>query len=84
MITVVCAKTRILLVFPTESKQAPVRIIQFILTTLYNEQNPCKLVIVDEYGALENSRDFTNLIVEEFKTFMETTGGDAYWINGKN
>ena len=37
IITVVCAKTRMLWVFPTASKRAPVRIIRFTLTTLINE-----------------------------------------------
>ena len=34
MITVVCSNTRMLWVFPTASKWAPVRIIRFILKTL--------------------------------------------------
>ena len=33
MINVVCENTRIILVFPTASKQSSVRIISFILTT---------------------------------------------------
>ena len=84
MITVVCAKTRIIWVFPTASKRTPVRIIRFILTTLVNEQHPCKRVRVDEDSALEKSIDVKNLRIEEFKISMETTGGDASWINGKN
>ena len=34
--TVVCAETRIIWVFPTSSKQSPVRIICFIIKTLNN------------------------------------------------
>ena len=71
-------------VFPTSSKQSPFRIIRFILKTLNNEQHPCKRVRVDEYGALEISTDFTNLLVEESKISMEITGGNASWINGNN
>ena len=41
-------------------------------------------MIVDEDSALENSTDDTNLLIEEFKISMETTGGDASWINGNN
>ena len=52
ILKVVCAKTRILWVFPTASKIDPVCIIRFILTTLLNEQHPCKRVIVDEDGSL--------------------------------
>ena len=48
ILTVVCAKTRMIWVFPTSSKIAPVRIIHFILTTLINEQHLCKRARVDE------------------------------------
>ena len=40
MLTVVCAKTIMLWVSPNAFKRVPVRIIQFILTTLMNEQKP--------------------------------------------
>ena len=36
------------------------------------------------YGALENSTDVTNLIVDDFNTSMETNGGDASWLNRNN
>ena len=60
ILTVVCAKTIILLVFHTASKLSLVRIIPFILITLNNEQHPCKRIRVDEDGALEKSTDVTN------------------------
>ena len=41
-------------------------------------------MIVDEYGASENSTYVTNLIVYDFNIYMETTGGDVSWINKKN
>ena len=47
MKTVVCAKTIMICLLPTASKQSPVCIIHFIITTLNNEQHPCKRVIVD-------------------------------------
>ena len=84
ILTLVCENTRMLRVFPTASKRAHVSIIRFILTTLIKKQHPCKLVRVDEDSALENSTDVTNLLVDEFKISMETTGGDVSWINGKN
>ena len=34
-------------------------------------------MIVDKDGALENSAYGTNLIVDDFSTAIETTGGDA-------
>ena len=84
MITAVYAKTRMLWVFTNASKIEPVRIVRFTLTTLNNEQHPCKHVRVDENGVLENSTDVTNSIIEESKISMETTGGDASRINGHN
>ena len=62
--TTVCEKTRMLWVFPTASKRAHVRIIRFVLTTLNHEKQPCKWIRVDEDGALANSTDVTNLLVE--------------------
>ena len=82
--TVVYANTRMLCVFPTAFKIAPVRIIRFILTTLMNEQHPCKRVRVDKDIALTNSTDVTNLLIDEFKTSMENTGGYASWLKRKN
>ena len=48
MLTVVCEMTRMLWVFATAPKRAPVRIIRLILTALMNEQLPWKCVRVDE------------------------------------
>ena len=84
MLTVACENNLMLWVLSTAPKISPVRIILFVLKTLTNEQHPCKLVRVDEDIALENSTDVTNLLVDEFKTSMENTGGDVSWINGKN
>ena len=77
MLTTVCASIIILWLFPTESKISPVCIIRFILTTLNNAQHICKLVRVDNNGALENSTDVTNLLVDYFSIRMETNGGDT-------
>ena len=41
-------------------------------------------MIVDEDGALTNSTNVTNLLVDHFNISMETTGGDELWINEKN
>ena len=53
-------------VFHNESKKSPLRIICFILTKMKNEQYTCKNVRVDEDGALKNSTDVTNLLVDYF------------------
>ena len=41
-------------------------------------------MIFAEDGALEKSTDVTNLLVDDFRISMETTGGDASWINVNN
>ena len=71
-------------VLPTAYKIAPIRIIRFNLTALTNEQHALKRVRVDEDSALEKSTYVTNLLVDSLKISMETTGGDAYWLNGNN
>ena len=63
MLIVVSSKTIMLWVFPTVSKRAFALIIRFIITTLINEQHPCKRVRVDKDIELKNSTDVTNLIV---------------------
>ena len=64
ILTVVCANTIMMWLFPTAFKRAPVCIMSFILTILNNEQHPFKRVIVDEYSALEKSTYVTNLLIE--------------------
>ena len=48
ILSVICENTIMLWEFLTASKRAPVHTIRFILTTLENEQRPCKFVRVDE------------------------------------
>ena len=66
MLTALCEITRILLVFTTEYKRSPFRIISFIQTPFSNYQPPYKHLIFDEYSALEKSPDNTNLLVDDF------------------
>ena len=84
MLTVVCENTIMLWVLTTAPKRSPPIIILFILTTLKNEQHPYKRVRVYEDGALTNSSDVKNLLMEELKISMENTGGDASWLNRNN
>ena len=84
MLTVVCANTIVLWLFPNSSKWAPFCIIHFILTTLKNEQHLCKQVIVEKYGTLAKSIDVTNLNVYYFSISMKTTCGDTSWLNVNN
>ena len=84
MLTVLYEKTRILWILPIVSKQPPVRIICFIITTQKNENHPCRHVRVDNDDALEKSADVTTILVEEFSIAMLTTSGDASQLNGNN
>ena len=66
MLTALCEINRMLLVFTTEYKRSPFRIICFIQTPFNNYQPPYKHLIFDEYSALEKSPDNTNLLVDDF------------------
>ena len=77
MLTIVYANNIMLYILYAPSKRSPIRIIRFVLKISNNEQHPYKCVIVDEDGTLENSIDVTNLLVDEIKMFMKTSGGDA-------
>ena len=63
ILTVICEKTIMLWSFPTESKLSPVCTIHSIITTLNNEQCPCKCIRFYECVALEKSTYVTNLLV---------------------
>ena len=77
MITVVFSKTIILLLFPTEYKINPFRVVLFDLTKLKGEKHPCIRVRFYEYSSLENSTYVTNLLVDEFSIAIETTYVDS-------
>ena len=81
---VVCTNNRMIWIFTTLYKRAHLRTILFIRTTLKNKHHPCKRVIFDEDGALSKSTDVTNLLVDDFSIYMETTGDGASWLNGNN
>ena len=84
MLTVLCTKTIPLWVLPNSPKRTTVCIMRFIITELTNEQHPCKRVRFDEDGAWEKSIDFTNLILDDFNIYMETTRRDESWLNINN
>ena len=39
---------------------------------------------VDKNGALETSKDITNILVDELRIYTENTGGEASCLNRKN
>ena len=63
IITVVCAKARLLWILPTASNKAPIRTIRFILTALNNEQRPWKRMRVDEDRSQENQHMLLTLLL---------------------
>ena len=66
MITLVCVKTTTVCIIHTASKQSPIGIILFMLTTLNNENHTCRREVVGGGGALEKLLDVSNLISDKF------------------
>ena len=75
MITVVCENTRIVWLFPTESKISPVCLIIFILTTIYNGQHPYKrqTQLISQTYLLMYSKYPCKILVEIHIGSMERT-----------
>ena len=84
MLAVVRVKTRILWVFHTAYKRAPVIIIRFVLIPSNIEKHPWRCMRVDKDGALSKSTDVTNLLVDDFSISIKTSGGGVAWLNKKN
>ena len=79
----ICSATSYPFGFPSRRKRKPLDILKFLVTILSNQDNKFALIRVDEYGALEKSSDFMN-IFHNMNIIVQTTGGDAYFINGKS
>eukprot|EP00957_Ditylum_brightwellii_P125475 9564392-Ditylum_brightwellii.AAC.1 len=43
-----------------------------------------KCIRTDEDGALAHSSEFTSMLLDDFQFPLESTGGYASWLNGKN
>ena len=84
MINGICAKTQIIWILTTTSKQSSVGFIRFILITFNNEKRQSNLMRFDKDGTLEKTTYVNGLIVDEFNAALETTGGYASRINGNN
>ena len=68
--------------FPTASKRPPLTILDYFFSLLRHKGIIVKTVRVDEDGALANSLEFTDFLVQH-GIIMETTGGFASFLNGK-
>jgi hypothetical protein len=68
--------------FPTTSKRAPLSILDFFFTMLEHDGVTIQAIRVDEDGALANSTEFSDFLVDR-KILLDTTGGYASFLNGK-
>jgi hypothetical protein len=82
LLSIIDGKDRMLWTFPTANKRPPLAILDFFFTVLEKHNIPVCNVRVDEDGALANSSEFTDFLVQK-KIAMETTGGYASFLNGK-
>ena len=69
--------------FPSRSKHPPFDILKFLVTTLRNQDKKVAFIIVDEDGALTRSSEFMRTF-HNMNIIVQTTGGDAYSLNGKS
>ncbi len=82
MLVIVDAKTRMLWLFCTASKRAPMHIIVYFLNIMQREGCTVKTIRVDEDGSLARNTTFTSYLLEHNIT-MDTTGGYSSFLNGK-
>jgi len=68
--------------FPTASKHPPLQILDFLFAILNHEGILVQCIRVDEDGALANSSEFCDFLIQ-WKISLETTGGYASFLNGK-
>ncbi len=82
LLSVIGGKDRMLWNFPTASKRCPLQILDYLFAMLQNEGTTVQCIRVDEDGALANSSEFCDFLVQRH-TSLETTGGYASFLNGK-
>jgi hypothetical protein len=82
MLVIVDAKTRMLWLFCTSSKRAPMHIIEYFLNAISREGCSIKTIRVDEDGSLARNTDFTTYLLQHSVT-LDTTGGYSSFLNGK-
>ncbi len=68
--------------FPTASKRCPLQILDYLFAMLQHEGTTVQCIRVDEDGALANSSEFCDFLVQRHIS-LETTGGYASFLNGK-
>ena len=79
----ICSATSYPFSFPSRSKRSPPDILIFLVITLSNQDNKVAFILVDEYISLEISYGF-NETCHNMNITVQTSGGDAYSLNGKS
>ena len=79
----ICSATSYPFGFPSRSKRPPLDILNFLVTTLRNQDKKVAFIIVDEDGALARSSEFMKTC-HNMNIIVQTTGGDASSLNGKS
>jgi len=82
LLSVIDGKERMLWNFPTASKRCPLQILDFLFAMLQHEGITVQCIRVDEDGALANSSEFCDFLLQRC-IYLETTGGYASFLNGK-
>jgi len=82
LLSIIDGKDRMLWTFPTASKRPPLAILEYFFSILAKHDITVCSIRVDEDGALANSSEFTDFLVQK-SIAMETTGGHASFLNGK-
>ena len=77
----ICSSISRLFGFSFRSKIPSLEIINSLVTTLMNQDNSVSFIQVNEYGTLARSFLFTKTC-HNMNIIVQTTGGDAYSING--
>jgi hypothetical protein len=75
---IIDAKTRMLRIFCSSNKRAPLKTIEYFFSILHQENRPPKTIRIDEDGALARNYEFTKLLLEQ-----RLTGGYASFLNRK-
>ena len=79
----ICSATSYPFGFTSRIKRPPLDILKFIVSTLRNQDKKVAFVQVDEYGELSRYSELTKTC-NKMNITVQTTGGYASSINGKN
>jgi len=82
LLSIIDGKDHMLWTFPTANKRPPLAILDYFFSILDKHTITICNVRVDEDGALANSSESTDFLVQR-KVTMETTRGHASFLNGK-